>query len=64
LDKDTRKLIKKLEAQGFEVRTTKNGHHQVYKDGRRVTTLAGTSSDWRGRKNAMAQLKRHGFIEK
>lgn len=60
-DKETKDLIRELTRQGFDVEPTKGSHYAVRKDGRRVTTLAGTGSDWRGRKNALAVLKRAGF---
>lgn len=61
MDKDTRKLVQKLQAQGFQVRPTTRGHLKVTKDGQFVTVLAGTGSDWRGLRNAVSQAKRHGF---
>ena len=60
MDKETRKLIKKLRQQGFEV-DDKRRHPMVYLDGRRVYTLTGTSGDWRSLHNAEADLKRHGY---
>lgn len=62
MDKDTRKILKALEAQGFTVRRTTQGHHQVSLDGRVVTVFAGTASDWRSTRNSLAQAKRAGFI--
>ncbi|MET9833798.1 hypothetical protein ABZ508_10550 [Streptomyces lavendulocolor] len=59
--KDVRQLIKKLEAQGFEVTRTKGGHWLVKKGSVRVTTLPGTPSDPRSLKNCIAALKRHGY---
>ncbi|MFI0742459.1 hypothetical protein ACH4PU_30935 [Streptomyces sp. NPDC021100] len=53
--------MKALEKQGFEVRQTKNGHYQVFKDGGFVTVLPGTPSDHRSLKNSMAYLRRAGF---
>lgn len=61
MDKDMKKLIKALESQGFEIRFTKKGHVTVGRDGKIVATLAGTASDWRGGRNALARLKRAGF---
>lgn len=60
--KELRKLIQDLEAQGFKVRATSNGHHFITKDGQPVTTMSGTASDHRSHRNAIAQLKRAGFI--
>lgn len=61
MDKDLKKLLKALVKAGFEVRVTKKGHHAVYLEDRWVTTLAGSPSDHRSGKNAMAALKRAGF---
>lgn len=59
--KDLKKVVKALEAQGFEVRVTKRGHVAVYRDGRFVVMFAGTASDWRSMKNSITRAKRHGF---
>lgn len=61
MDKDTRKILKELEAQGFTVRRTSKGHHQVSLNGRVVTVFAGTASDWRSTRNGLARAKRAGF---
>lgn len=61
MDKTLKKLVKELEAQGFTVRTTKRQHLMVSRNGRPITTLAGTPSDWRSLKNGLAALKRAGF---
>lgn len=61
MDKDLKKLLKALVKAGFEVRVTKKGHHAVYLGERWITTLAGTPSDHRSSKNALAALKRAGF---
>lgn len=61
MNKELRKLIKQAEAQGFTVRITSKGHVVFYKDGRPVTTAAGTPSDVRSWKNTMAALRRAGF---
>ncbi|NUR01387.1 MAG: type II toxin-antitoxin system HicA family toxin [Streptomyces sp.] len=61
MSSDQRKLEKALKEQGFEVVPTKNGHKTVYKDGRRITTMAGTPSDTRSAKNTLADLRRAGF---
>lgn len=61
MDKDMKKLLKALEDQGFEIRFTKKGHVTVGLDGKLVATLAGTASDWRSAKNALARLRRAGF---
>lgn len=61
MNKDLKKIVKALEAQGFEVETTKRGHLMVYRDGRLVVTFAGTASDWRSMKNGIAKARRAGF---
>lgn len=61
MDKDLKKIVKALEAQGFEVERTKKGHLMVYRDGRFVVAFAGTPSDWRGLKNGIAAARRAGF---
>ncbi|WP_405461578.1 hypothetical protein OG786_29235 [Streptomyces sp. NBC_00101] len=63
MNKDVRDLIKKAEAQGFEVSRTKKGHFMVWKGSVLVTTIAGTASDYRSLKNSTAHLKRAGLIE-
>ncbi|MFE1383506.1 type II toxin-antitoxin system HicA family toxin [Streptomyces sp. NPDC058740] len=59
--KEVRQLIKKLQAQGFEVSRTKSSHWLVKKGGTRVTTLPGSPSDPHSLKNCVAALKRHGY---
>lgn len=60
--KELDRIIDALEDQGFEARPTKNGHWVVYREGRRIATLAGTPSDGRSWLNSLAPLKREGFI--
>lgn len=60
---DMTRLIKALREQGFVVTRTGRGHWLVRNaDGDFVTTLAGTPSEHRGWKNALATLRRAGFI--
>lgn len=61
MDKDTKKIVRAAEKQGFEVVLSTKGHVMFHKDGRRVAVAAGTSSDHRGRSNLIAQLRRAGF---
>lgn len=61
MDKDLRKLIKALEAQGFDVEITARQHVMVFKDGALVVTFSGTPSDWRAMKNGIAKARRFGF---
>ncbi|MBT1003954.1 hypothetical protein KIH31_15290 [Paenarthrobacter sp. DKR-5] len=63
MDKDTRKLIRKLTRQGFDVRRTRGGHFAVRAAGVQVTVLAGTASDWRSTRNDLARLRRAGFTQ-
>ena len=61
--KDLRQLLKTLEDQGFEAERTARGHWLVRNhEGRAVTTIAGTSSDHRSWRNALAHLRRAGLI--
>jgi len=60
---DMTRLIKALREQGFVVTRTGKGHWLVRNaNGDFVTTLAGTPSEYRGWKNAIAKLRRAGFI--
>ena len=54
-------IIKALEEQGFTVRRTRRGHYFVTKNGKPITTISGTPSDWRGWRNTLAALRRGGF---
>lgn len=61
MDKDLRKILKEAERQGFEIRTTSDGHPMVYRNGKFITKSAMTPSDQRGQKNLIAALRRAGF---
>lgn len=61
MDKDLRKILRALDAQGFEVTRTSRGRYAVKHDGQVVTVFPGNSGDWRARRNALAALKRAGF---
>lgn len=61
MDKDLRKIVKALEAQGFEVTVTRRGHVIVTRDGEVISTFSGTASDWRSIRNSLAPLRRAGF---
>lgn len=50
-----------LQKQGFDVRSTRRQHLFVSRNGQPITTIAGTPSDSRSYRNAMAQLRRAGF---
>ena len=63
-NKQMRQLVGLLVEQGFDVKLKKNGHYEVRTaEGEFVTTLAGTPSEYRGWKNALATLRRHGFLD-
>jgi hypothetical protein len=60
---DMTRVLKALKDQGFVVTRTGKGHWLVRNgNGDFVTTLAGTPSEFRGWKNALAALKRAGLI--
>lgn len=60
---DQRKLLKAIAAQGFTVTKSGKGHFIVRaSDGTRVCTIALTASDHRSISNAIAVLRRSGFI--
>lgn len=61
MDKDLKKVVEALEAQGFVVERTRRGHLAVYYGGQHVTTFSGTASDWRSMRNGIAAAKRFGF---
>lgn len=62
MDKDLRKILEAIKAAGYQVVRNRRGHWEVYtQDGVKVTTFAGTASDWRSHRNALAPLKRRGF---
>jgi hypothetical protein len=56
--KELNKIVKQLEAEGFQVRSTSKGHLRVSWQGRPVTTFPGSASDFRSMKNCMADIKR------
>ena len=60
---DLRKLLKALEDQGFTVRLSTKGHYLVDKpSGVRICVIAGTTGDVRSLANAIARLRRSGFV--
>jgi hypothetical protein len=66
--KDIAQLRKELRKQGFTEKVLKSNHIAVFKKGENgeeqqfVTTLPSTPSEHRGMLNAMAYLKRAGFV--
>lgn len=61
MNKDLRKIVRALEAQGYEVVFTSEGHACVFQDGEYVATFAGTPSDHLGYRNSLSKAKRKGF---
>ncbi len=61
MDKDLKKVLEALEAQGFDIRLTKSGRLMVTKDGEFVVVLGGNAKDWRGLRNGIAAARRAGF---
>ena len=62
MKKEIRQLIRQLNQQGFDVRTTRRGHYLVSRNGRVVAGIPGTPSDWRSMKNTRSELRRAGFV--
>ncbi|MEV1245114.1 hypothetical protein [Nonomuraea sp. NPDC049750] len=61
--KDIAKIRRELEQQGFEVTVGGSGHWKVYDaDGHLIGALPATPSDPRGVLNAIAVLRRAGFV--
>jgi len=61
-NRELRRLIAAIEAAGGQVDPpTRGGHHKVYYQGQLITTLASTPSEYRGRKNDIANLRRAGL---
>lgn len=62
--KELRELEKKIKPQGFTMEPSNGSHWLVKKDGRRVATLAGTSSDIRSMNNALSELRKAGYKDR
>lgn len=63
MDKETKKLLRTLQAAGHRVKHLKSGHIMVYHaNGHDIVTISGTPSDRRAWANAKAQLRRQGFL--
>jgi hypothetical protein len=62
--KDLKDLLAEVVRQGFTVTQNKKHHYVVTKNGIWVATLASTPSEYRGYRNAVAALRRAGFIWK
>ncbi|WVX89773.1 HicA-like toxin [Microbacterium phage SanaSana] len=61
MNKDLKKLIRAVEAQGCVVTTSTKGHLLFSKDGKRVAVTGSTPSDRRSFLNLKADLKRAGY---
>ncbi|WIC89453.1 HicA-like toxin [Microbacterium phage BAjuniper] len=61
MNKDLKKLIRKVEDQGCEVRVSTKGHVLFDKDGQRVAVTGSTPSDKRSFRNLTADLRRAGY---
>lgn len=61
MNSDWKKMIKDLEAQGFQIRKAKRaGHHKVYLDGKMVSVFPATTCSRRSLLNQRATLRRLG----
>lgn len=61
-DKEFKKLIQRLEADGHRIQYTRKGHIMIlHRDGQGKVLLPGTPSDHRSKRNAIAELRRNGF---
>ncbi|QTF81966.1 HicA-like toxin [Microbacterium phage BabyYoda] len=61
MNKDLKKLIKTVEAQGCVVTVSTKGHLLFAKDGRRIAVTGSTPSDKRSFLNLKADLRRAGY---
>lgn len=61
IDKDTRKVLREAERQGFEVTYTSRGHATVRLDGKRITTFSGTPGTASSLMHGIQHLRRAGF---
>jgi hypothetical protein len=62
-DKETRRVVQELIAQGHRAERTRTGHVRVlHLDGVGCVLIAGTPSDHRAHRNALALLRREGFF--
>lgn len=63
VSKDLRVLLSRVEAAGGTVKPCRRSSHwKVYNaEGRYVTTICGTPSDWRSWRNDIANLRRAGI---
>lgn len=61
--KEVAKILGELDRQGFTAKMGGSGHWKIYNpQGRLITVLPATPSDHRGLRNAIAVLRRAGFV--
>lgn len=58
---ETRRLIKKLEKQGFTVERTGGGHWRVRKEGTNSTVVMGFSPSGTGQHKTLKRLEEMGY---
>ncbi|MDT8915807.1 hypothetical protein [Amycolatopsis sp. PS_44_ISF1] len=63
MDKATNVLLRQLKTQGFDVKRTRSLHYMIRKGGKFVTIIGSTPSEYRGRQNGLAALRRAGFVD-
>lgn len=59
--KTLRKILREAERQGFKIRITGRNHFFVTKDGKPITTFAGTEGTNRSTTNGIKAMQRAGF---
>jgi len=60
---DLKRVLRALVEQGWRIEQSRGGHWKCYPPrGRYLVVVSGTPSDRRAVRNAVATLRRHGFI--
>jgi hypothetical protein len=59
---DTRLLLKRLRAQGFEIRRGGSGHYRATAPCGETVTIPATPKSWRSLRNTRAELRRFGAV--
>lgn len=61
--KETRALVREIEANGYQVaQVNRGGHLKVKRDGRTIATFSASPSDHRANANNRALLRRLGIL--
>lgn len=60
-DRETKRLVAAIVAAGGEVKLGRAGHIKVYLEGRQIGSMPSTPSEYRSRKNTIADLRRAGL---